>query len=84
MSTITNIYPASITIAKELQISWQSNFKTKQWSQIHAKKNGGSDGDQGKATTKINKMTHLPSERAKEESDGAKGTVKAKERREKV
>ena len=27
-------------------------------------------------------MMHLPSERAMEESDGAKGTVKAKERRE--
>ena len=27
-------------------------------------------------------MMHLPSERAMEESDGAKGTVKARERRE--
>ena len=44
-------------------------------------KDRGSDGDQGKATTKNNKMMHLPSERAKEGSDGAKGTVKAKEGR---
>ena len=42
-------------------------------------KDRSSDGDQGKATTKINKKMHLQSERAKEESDGAKGTVKAKE-----
>ena len=65
----------------------QKNFKSvgkvtlKQSNEVKfvQTKDRGSDGDQGKATTKIYKMMPLQSERAKEESDRAKGTVKAKE-----
>ena len=78
--------PISTQPASQLQNNSKSLGKVTSKQSNGAKfmqtKDGGSDGDQGKATTKINKMMHLPSERAKAESDGAKGTVKAKERRE--